>query len=438
MSTIAYNELEIELLKYVRANPYGGSRLYLPPECFLNDNTRKALSIIGDCHREQVPPTPILLKARGLPADLVEAIKRDPIADMPADKYAEALRERYAKSESYQFSRELMHDAQNGVSATSIVAKLDRHKEKVSRYVGQENAGETLEESQEAYKQRALSGQKPAGTFRLHLPFVGFKKKIPGLNPSIPLGVAAYSSYGKTTLLEQMAEFWAQQGHNGIYFNFELDAHNMRQRRIMRHSGVSVIDQDAEEENPGSLTPPQRQAIASAMAKIASWKGNIQYIECTGWDIDQVIAVAQRLNDRRPWRKQNPDPIHFVIIDYLGLIDTGPNDSGNLTEFYRSVILKLKNSAKRNGWVVVIAAQFDKQSTNKKFPNLTDVLYAGSPMSQYLNVGIIIDRETSEDKDEVYDKGRLRMNKATYGIKSFVPVKFDGQHMRFVELQSDD
>jgi len=433
-----YNDLEIELLQYVRANPYGGGRLDLPPECFLNDSTRKALEIIKSFHRENTPPTPGLLRARGLPNDLIEIVKKEPKADFPADAYAQALRERYAKNYWYEVSKELQYESRNGVSATAITSKIDQHKERVSRYIGQENTGETLEESQEAYKERALSGKKPAGTFRLHLPFAGFKGKLPGLNPNTPMAIAAYSGYGKTTLLEMLGEAWAQQGHNGVYFNFELNDHNMRQRRIMRWSGVSVIDQDAEEENPGHLTESQRQDIQRAMAQIAAWPGNIQYIQCSGWDVDQIIAVAQRLNDRRPWRVKNADPIHFIIIDYLGLLGFSGDTGGNMTEAYRSAILKFKNAGMRNGWVNIIAGQFDKQSTSKKFPIMTDVLYAGSAMDQYHNVCLIIDRETSDERDEVYDKGRLRMPKATYGKKSFVPVQFDPTRMRFVEVQGNE
>lgn len=432
--TTRYNDIEVETLRYIRGNIHAARRLNLPAECMLHPDTRNCLSQLKDLNQQDIKPTPAILSARGVPNQLVEAIKKDSPTDTPIDELVRLLNERYAKFFLDQkITQELQPGLRNGMSPQTAFSKMHLYTQQAQRYTLGENHGWTLDESLQDYSDRLRGVKRPANFVRLHLPWAGLKALMPGIMPDTPVGIAAYSSFGKSTMLDQMCEAWARQGHNGIYFDTELSQYSVSQRRIMRYSGVSVMDQAQEEETPGHLSKTQNQAIDNAIAQMAAWPGTIQHIQCSGWATDQIMAVIERLNDRRPWRSKNDRPISYVVFDYLNRLGRSDTDPFGLADLYNNFLQRLHSAAVRGNWIPIVSAQFDKASSDKPYPIMTDILYGGSAMTNYNKVCIIIDREMSKEKDERYNRGRFRAYKTTLGKTGNVPFVFDEDHLSFEE-----
>lgn len=421
----AIPEIQLEAVQWLRHAPLGVSMVDLPLECLTDKRARLAWGIILDLHHEGVCPTAALLRARHVDASIIASTKRSR-PGIPIQKYAEVLRDRYASILLDGTLTEIKDGLKNGTSAEKGMQAMAEVIPKISRYTASKNQGENLTTSQERYWAR-LSGRKPAkSNVRLHFPFPALKRRMPAMSGGTMWALAAFSTYGKTVWMEQCAEHWAEMGYNGIYFNCELQPHDMRRRRMMRFSGVSIIDQDREEEKPGQiLTKDQRQSLDQAEAIIASWPGDIIYLDCDGYTMSQIITVTHSMMQRRPWK--NKDPLGFLLLDYFGLVrreggDTSQTAIDNDVQRYKSLCIQCDI-------VGGMADQFDKQTTNKKFPNLTDIRFAGAPIYHKCNIGQVIDRDV--EGGEILDSGSVRVTKSTSGIRAPIPIVFNGSRLRF-------
>lgn len=271
---------------------------------------------------------------------------------------------------------------------------------------------ESLEYYYDLLAQREQNRDKP----KLQFPWADLNNLMPYLDKGTLIGLAADPGVGKTSFLENCAEKWAKTGRRVGFFHFELSSQMMMDRRMQRMTGIPIRRLQL-----GANSEADWQKINQAITEVESWPGNIHYVHCPGWSMAQVCAYAQKL-----------DSIHgldVVIVDYLNkvrLVDR----SGLTPALSREADIELlKVMLETNGWVGMMAAQFDKISRGQKLRSLADVKET-SGLEDKANVGIVLRR----DKDEEGNREALTivsLVKCNAGREGVINLYFRGNKLLF-------
>lgn len=372
-------------------------------------------------------PTKESMRLLGVNKNVVDEIfSADPFNEPPIKNYLHGLKLNFADKLIGRMLRGLNRNARTEKEIASNLALLSKIPEIVARYTVPEDFGETLQESVESYMKHLLETRDNPTTHRIHFPYTAMQKMMPSLKPGTLVSVLADPGVGKTSFLEHCAEYWAYLGFNVVFFNFELPPETMRQRRIQRHTGISQAEQDA----PEKLSEEQIEKIKEASERISQWEGNIQYVYSAGYTMDEVKALATKLNNRRPW--ENGRPIDIIILDYLNLISI-PN--GDDVSGLPNAIQTFKDYCGINHIVGVMAAQFDKASIGKRGRDLSGAL-GTSTVAHKSNVGIVLDREKMIS-GEYGSYGSINVVKVNAGETGTIPTKYIGKLLKFVPVENE-
>lgn len=416
--------IERELLAYFLNNPQALNNYTFPMEVFAPEH-RQAITALRKHFANNEIPTQNSMQLLGVRKDVVsEIFSADPFNDPPVKNYLEGLKLRFANKVIEKLLVKLHRGASTQQEVADNLSLLAKIPEIVARYTTPEDFGETLQESLQQYMETLLENRKNPNPRRIHFPYAQLQEKMPSLKGGTLVSVLADPGVGKTSFLEHCAEYWAYLGFNIVYFNFELSPETMRQRRIQRHTGVSQARQDT----PELLTVEELQKIKDAHDRIMKWEGNIQYVYATGFSIDSVKAMTTKLNNRCPW--ENGRPIDIIILDYLNLINI-PN--GDEVTGLPNTIQAFKDFCGINGFVGVMAAQFDKASIGKRGRDLSSAL-GTSTVAHKSNVGIVLDREKNIT-GEYGSYGSINIVKVNAGETGSIPTKYIGELLKFVPME---
>ena len=199
------------------------------------------------------------------------------------------------------------------------------------------------------------------------------------IRPEMFMVVAADSSVGKTTFLENIAEHNAERGLNVVFFHLELSHQTMMDRRAVRWSGekMEVVDS-------GVMTP----AMEDANRKLQTWKGGVHYVHCPNWSIRRIVNYARMLR-----RKGKCD---LVIIDYLQKINLFYRRGWTEENALADVGEVIKNSAEQLGMPYILGSQMNRASRQEKRRTMNGVRGSGQ-ISEKSNVGITLDRDILDE-----------------------------------------
>lgn len=198
--------------------------------------------------------------------------------------------------------------------------------------------------------------------------------------PGILHVVAARPSVGKTLYMEQLAEANAQRGHHVVYYHLELSHQQMLDRRMARHSGISV----------GELKRGYAGVdIARAFDKIAPWQGNITLVHCPGWSAERIATDATRMH-----AKGQAD---LVIVDYLQKLALPAASGWNLSAVYGLQAETLKNTAEVLGVPVVLGSQVSRafKARSDERPRMEDIRNSGE-IEEKANQIVVLHRPGGE------------------------------------------
>lgn len=198
--------------------------------------------------------------------------------------------------------------------------------------------------------------------------------------------ISAAEGTGKTILGECQAEDWAIKGNNIVFFHFELNRDVMITRRLSRWSGLTYRQLVT-----NRLTPQERKTRNEVEEKIQSWRGNIEYISCAGWDVDKVINKMRVLQDQ--------GLCDAFVTDYFqkfGVSKRQERSRMTTTERERDNIeqLAIFTNDKDAGARGIVLSQLNKSGKNKSFGLIDGTDLMGSAaLSEKANVSIIAHKE---------------------------------------------
>lgn len=253
---------------------------------------------------------------------------------------------------------------------------------------------------------------------KLQFPWADLNNLMPYLDAGTLVGVVAEPGAGKTVFIENCAEFWAKRGWKVVFYHLELSSQMMLDRRTQRMTGIQIRDLQS-----GRISGEQWDIAMAATRKTQEWPGQLYYVHCPGWSSAQIVAHAQKLHDA--------SGVDVVLIDYFNKMAMVNRGSLNAALSREQDIEEIKIALERNGWVGVMAAQFDKSARqNSGFRTLADVKET-SALEDKANVGVVIRRDRDNNGTRP-NEGFISIVKCNAGQEGSAPVVFDGKRLLFV------
>lgn len=260
---------------------------------------------------------------------------------------------------------EMTKRVSGGDSNMSLNQSIDRQRELIEKWESPENQAELDRWSWAWGKWNHKISPPPAGIITL---------------------VSAAEGTGKTIVAEVQAEHWAQMGNNVVFFHMELNRDVMITRRLCRLSGIPYRALVS-----NKLTPQQRQRRDSVESFIAQWTGNIEYISCAGWNVDQIVTECKRL--------KKAGLCDVFIIDYFQKIQISPRQERRRMDenaYHRDAMEQLAVLANEteNPCRGMVLSQLTKAAKQKaaSFLSGSDLMGTGA-LGEKANVSVMLHKE---------------------------------------------
>jgi len=228
--------------------------------------------------------------------------------------------------------------------------------------------------------------------------------------------VAGVTAVGKTSFLEQIAEFNARRGFQVCFFHLELSPIQMILRRLMRNTGVHYYRFEMGEEMDRAL---------EAEEEIKGWKGGEHFIHCPGWVVEQIVAKLKVL--------VAAGKCDLAVVDYLQKIPLPRRNGFNQAALLGMVVERLKTAAEQLAVPLLLGCQISRGvfQTGDKKPHLHHLRGSGE-IAEKSNYVIFMHRPELMDTDLASPEAEIYLEKP---ITAGFACSFDSLRLRFV---SDD
>lgn len=146
---------------------------------------------------------------------------------------------------------------------------------------------DTLKEHSEIIRDRMITHVSGA-RIRYDWPWASWNHRVRPLQAGFVGIIAAADGMGKTTYLEEIAEYWASQGIHTIYVHLEDNREYKYDRRLARHAKVSIAHiQD------GDLTEEEKERIGRAEEKLERFAGYLHYFDAAGDSMNTIVRELE-------------------------------------------------------------------------------------------------------------------------------------------------
>ncbi len=234
--------------------------------------------------------------------------------------------------------------------------------------------------------------------------------------------IAARPSVGKTALALNFAYKAATRKQVPVaIFSLEMASELLVRRLVAAASNVSLTKISS-----GVLNGQERAKVASAIKEVSS--APIYIDDSPGIKLMDIIAKSRQL------QSQHPD-LGLIVVDYLGLIQTGTSSRGNDSrqEEVRKISLALKGLARDLKVPVIVLSQLsrDVEKRDTKRPMLSDLRDSGS-IEQDADVVMLLYREDyykNTRKDPGNKKGGRLSDSEKFELAKAAQEKQRGEEM---------
>lgn len=257
--------------------------------------------------------------------------------------------------------------------------------------------------------------------------FTALDNVLAGFQKSDLIILAARPSMGKTTFALDLARN-ASLMHNasvGI-FSLEMSDQQLVDRMLAAEAGV-----DSWKLRTGRLSNDSEfEALQAAMAKLN--KAPIHIIDEAAMNIVKMRSAARRL--------KNEHGLDMLIVDYLQLMSpTLTKGSDSMVQQITEISRSLKILAKELEIPVIALSQLSRAVEQRGGkPRLSDLRDSGS-IEQDADVVMFIHREDKMNRDKESERpniAEIMVEKHRNGAVGSCELYFDGQHVRFLNLDT--
>lgn len=218
-------------------------------------------------------------------------------------------------------------------------------------------------------------------------PWANVARKLPGLEPTDLMILAARPSMGKTANMLEWVYTVADRGKNAAVFSLEMSRRQLLMRLMSMHSGVPLSRMRVK----GELTDDDWHKLSIARNHLHGLPLAID--DCGSLPVDSLVARASRMHAKVK------GGLSAIAVDYLQLL-SGPAKAGNRTEEVSYISRKLKQLAKNLGCPVIALSQLNRsvETRTDKRPVMADLRESGG-IEQDADVIAMLYRDDYYTKD---------------------------------------
>jgi replicative DNA helicase len=227
-----------------------------------------------------------------------------------------------------------------------------------------------LETSTDNYIQDFLNGIADS----VNTPYIptGFKGIDEALDGGLYEGlyiVGAISSLGKTTLVTQIADQVAKQGHDVLIFSLEMARSELMAKSISRHTVIEVLDKGGDMKNAKTVrgitagvryanyNDTEKELIKNAVTAYSDYAKHIYITEGVG-DLG-----AQQIRETVEKHVQYTGNVPLVIIDYLQIL-APYNERATDKQNTDKAVMELKRISRDFKTPVIGISSFNRDNYN--------------------------------------------------------------------------
>ena len=277
-----------------------------------------------------------------------------------------------------QYRTEEIEDVDGFIAASEERIKDATEKRRVSTFKSASEVAKSVEmaiNTQQKYDEENVTG--------LTTGYDNINKFTQGFQKTELTIIAARPSVGKTALALNFAYKAATRKQVPVaIFSLEMASELLVRRLVAAASNVPL-----QKISSGTLNGQERAKVASAIKEVGS--APIFIDDSPGIKLMDIIAKSRQLQSKYP-------DLGLIVIDYLGLIQTGSSGKGNDSrqEEVRKISLALKGLARDLKVPVVVLSQLsrDVEKRDTKRPMLSDLRDSGS-IEQDADVVMLLYRE---------------------------------------------
>ncbi len=263
-----------------------------------------------------------------------------------------------------------------------------------------------------------LESPEPPGV--IQFPWAELRRLVPCLRPGQLVSVLARPSLGKSLVAQDTARYnGLRRQIPGVLFTLEQDRDEVMDRLLAAEAGVLLEHITGKE-----LTDHDWSRIAAA-------RGRFEESALTIDDAPKVTLAHIRARLRGMART---DPAQWAIVDYLQLMDGGPQAENRQREV-SAIVGGLKAVAREFRIPVLMCCQLNRGPENRqdKRPHVSDARETGS-VENDSDVAILIHREDFyESESPRAGEADLIVDKNRNGPRGTATIRFQGHYARFVD-----
>lgn len=320
-----------------------------------------------------------------------------------------------------QYKTEEIEDVDSFIAVSEERIKLATEKRRVSSFKSVSeiaNAVEMALSTQQKYEDENVTG--------LTTGYDNINKLTQGFQKTELTIIAARPSVGKTALALNFAYKAATRKQVPVaIFSLEMSSELLVRRLVAADSNVPL-----QKISSGILSGQERAKVASAIKSVSA--APIFIDDSPGIKLMDIIAKSRQLQAKHP-------DLGLIVVDYLGLIQTGTGSRGNDSrqEEVRKISLALKNLARDLKVPVVVLSQLsrDVEKRDTKRPMLSDLRDSGS-IEQDADVVMLLYREDYYKGTKKDNAGNKKMGNLT-SSERFEMVKAAQEKQRGEEMPGD-
>lgn len=257
--------------------------------------------------------------------------------------------------------------------------------------------------------------------------FTALDNVLAGFQKSDLIILAARPSMGKTTFALDIARNAALlHGASVGIFSLEMSDQQLVDRMLAAESGV-----DSWKLRTGRLSnDSEYESLQNAMQKLN--KAPIHIIDDADMNIVKMRSATRRL--------MNEHGVDLLIVDYLQLMSpTATKHSDSMVQQITEISRSLKILAKEMNIPVIALSQLSRAVEQRGGkPRLSDLRDSGS-IEQDADVVMFIHREDKMNRDKESERpniAEIMVEKHRNGAVGMAELYFDGQHVRFLNLDT--
>lgn len=225
---------------------------------------------------------------------------------------------------------------------------------------------------------------------------VDLDRLICEIEPGFLHVVVAKTSVGKSTYMENVAEYNAARGNRVVYYDYELGEDGLRLRQWARWSGVPrhlLRENIHAYEFIDRSGVTRRYTLAPALDAIREWQENLTIVNCIDWTAERIAADIQRMHAR--------GECDLAIVDYLQMMPIDAKSRDNRAAQLGEKTQAIKNAGLKCRIPVLLGSQVRRgeHDNGTKRPSNDDIRNSGEVAEKASQIVVLHRPEARIDCD---------------------------------------